>query len=129
MITWNGKEVTLDSKKIVFPFEIVSVVEFDKIIVVHIGPATDADYDRFKNEFGTSSGKGPVYAYSIDGALLWQWRTRHVNSISKVEHRTSLLLPESILKKNKFDLLIECEGWNFFIDPLTGEKISEAQVK
>lgn len=130
--TIKSNKVIMNKNNVEFPFPIKKVIEFEHVLIVFVYPKNKDQNEKYKNFYDWKLSRGPVYAISDEGKILWQWKTSYVGNISKVPHKSSIVLLDPLLRKqeeSKYDLLIHAQGWNFYVDPKTGRKISEEQTR
>lgn len=127
----NEKKLIIQGNEILLPFPIKSLIDFGNLKVVYIAPVKETEYFNYIKLLETFK---IVNLVAIDkaGITIWEHLNRFIASIKKVRHQSPLILLNNTMEepgKNTYDLLIDCQGWNFYINPETGEKIREEQTK
>lgn len=98
-----------NEKVIIFLFDISQFIQFEKIIVVSIEPKQH----HILNE--------NLFGVSYEGKILWQ--------VEKVEHVSKDSPYMGIAKRNGILSAYNWDGFNYFINPETGEIIDKKFAK
>jgi hypothetical protein len=124
------KKIIIQGNEILLPFPIKSILDSDDVLIIYSAPTNESDYFKYIEILETIKTAN-IVAINKAGKIIWEYSNRFIANIKKVQHQSSLILLKNISKvcENKYDLLIDCRGWNFYINPETGEKIREEQTK
>jgi hypothetical protein len=123
----SDKRIKVNNIEISFDFPIKTVLDFEDCLVILLVPNDKNNIEQVKNKQISN-----LVSINSAGQVLWQISNIYIYEISKVPHKTPIIILDDVLKReisNKYDLLIPLYKFNCYFNPKTGEKIRDEQIE